>query len=88
MYGSYGAFAEIVVYYVVTVNSAAPGAHACYYQGVTFVDSYNVRCMYHKRRKISMVGGAQYIIAREMRAKIFRPRPLLQDRRMHPRVSR
>ena len=32
--------------------------------------------MYHRRRKILEVGGAEYPIAREARAKILRPRPL------------
>ena len=32
--------------------------------------------LYHRRRKILRVGGAEYPTAREARAKILRPRPL------------
>ena len=34
----------------------------------------------HRLRKILKVGGAQYIIARVVHAKIFRPRPFLHNR--------
>ena len=41
-----------------------------------YIFSKNSCRVYHRRRKILKVGGAEYPIAREARAKILRPRPL------------